>query len=395
MNLDPARIRHVIVCAAVCFAFASQSNAEPVLDASTPDAFAESGEAMIEHAKSSGIVGIQDLAKIEMAVAAALMESMSNAMDKGGLNLTPESAKDFASDTLQKYDGMNAQEFLKAFTRQANRQDGGRMDPSTANQWQSVFADFQKYSLGAELNFIDIYAAREMTGNTEQGRKQGNEIIYQRIKYNPEDISEPIDFYEVLFEYWKDGKPHDVVTAIYNLPLGQFAFSGLQKNKTNDIGPNGVLPFGASKHHLSFSDVEVYSPSADAISITIPIYMLERSVKHKEKFEEWSEIARANDVEPFRKPFPGEDDQGLHFIWDGSGGAIVSKSYMASDFEHGPWGPNEVEIRLTEKEMQFAEDLVLNFRDILKKAPLAKAKQDEVAAQSEKEAQQKIDAMFN
>jgi hypothetical protein len=356
--------------------------AHATIDASTPDTFAESGKAMIESAKSSGEVGMQDLATAEMALGAVIMEAMNYAMDKGGPNVTPEQAKKLAAEVLKHYEGMDCSAFLKEFKRRASNQDvSGTMDPSLAAEWQEAFSQIRRYSVGASDEYLDIYSINEVSDMWNDKKQLGHSIIYQRIKYDPSNLSKPVDFYSLIFPYDNKGKPSGKFFVARNVTLGHFALTGLKKNKERNFKPNGVLPFGQKPGAGFPNNMEIYRPDPEAIDHSNYPTLIEQSLKHRDKLKEWSDVARLNNVEPFSKLFPGEKEYGVAFKWDGSEGTIVSRSY------------HDASVSVTELEQ--AEDFLANFKDMLSKVTSIPKTYKQVQSNDKREEESQRDKLFN
>lgn len=112
----------LLLTAALLLAALGKAVAQPVLDASTPDTFTETSEAIVEAAKNSGAMGLPDVARLEMALNGAFMEAMSYALEKGGPNVTPSDAKRLACEVLLQYDGLSGTQFLQLLQDRVRQQ---------------------------------------------------------------------------------------------------------------------------------------------------------------------------------------------------------------------------------------------------------------------------------
>lgn len=167
----PAQHKLTAALAVVCFGFLlDHSSAQPVLNASTPDTFAETSEAIVEAAKSSGDLGPVDVARLQMALSGVLMNAMSYVLEKAGPNVAPSEAQRLASEKLQLYNGMTGAQFLQALQDAADAQEeaGNLAAKQRASKTQAILQAWlkgEKVPLGDGNSLIEYDVRGKERGN--------------------------------------------------------------------------------------------------------------------------------------------------------------------------------------------------------------------------------------
>jgi hypothetical protein len=309
------------------------------LDATTSENFGDSFVAMIKEAEESGDFGAQDLILLKGGLAKIGLKATAYATQRGGPNGTPNQMKIFAAEYVQKYQGLDAKKFIELMKNNGGEVNSTQEDSNKEKNLAVIFDDIKK-SFSESHDYMDLFSFDEKGA------------IYERVRYDTNDLSKPVTIYKMGFKLDKNGNldnngnPDGIYKVYKDVIMDKdLVIRDLSETKSKFKAPFLTFHYkGEIKGGKNFSNYPDY---------------LKGALKFKDKLIEWTNIAKSNNIEKFQKIFPGEEDNewGYRFDWDGETGRIITKDYAENC-------KTTVELQ----EIENANDFFDNFNDMKTKA---------------------------
>jgi hypothetical protein len=258
--------------------FCSSAFCGVTIDATTYDAFQESLNAMLKEAQESGDYGATDMLALSVGAQAQLMMAATYATERGGPNITPNQAQVLAVEYLKKFHGVDAKTFVEMIN------NGGISNEERSRQRMGV-----EESLTKAITSLD----QKVPLPPKEGLFRN--FIFKR---NREHIAQLLD------------------TTQTPARLFEFEFG---KDRSEDR----VTLYSGELSSLKIISDRIFLSTQEK---TFNVAKLSALARFAAKFAEWANVAQSNNVDRFKKPFPGEDSaSGYNFEWNGRTPHIVKK----------------------------------------------------------------------